>query len=164
MLEFVPPRREPRLLVLVLGTQRVAYAAVDPWEVRALGCLPTERRVAPLTLWRVFARVRPSHVTLVVDTDARQRSIVRLARQFAVRGGLPLGVVDRRESVTLAAKAPKHAELLRAYPELRHLVRGPRDPALRAVRIALGVLVTRSLPPRRYVPRISPRSASVVDA
>ncbi len=165
MLDPSPPRRDPRLLVLVLGAQTVAHAAVDAWEVRALGRLPTERRVVHLALWRLVTRARPSHLLLVVvDAAARPHPALRIARLLAVRRGLPLATVDRRESLTLAAEAPEQAELLRSYPELRHLIRGPRDPALRAVRIALGALLTRSLPPRRYVPGIASHPPARVDA
>lgn len=164
MLETSPPRRDPRLLVLVLGAQTVTHAAVDAWEVRALGRLPTERRVVHLALWRLVTRARPSHLLLVVDAAARPHPALRIARLLAVRRGLPLATVDRRESTTLAAEAPEQAELLRSYPELRHLIRGPRDPALRAVRIALGALLTRSLPPRRYVSGIASHPPARVDA
>ena len=164
MLDSCPPRRDPRLLVLVLGAPAAGHAAVDAWEVRSLGRLPSDRRVMHLALWRLVTKARPSHLLVVFDARARPHPALRIARQLAVRRGLPLATVDRRESAALAAQAPEHEELLRTYPEIRHLAAGPRDPAFRTVRIALGALLTRSLPPRRYVSRITSRPAPPVDA
>lgn len=157
------PRTDPRLLVLRLDGPVVHYAALDAWEARAVGHLPTERRAASLGLWRLFARVRPSHVLIVRATPYRPQRLARHVRELAVRRGLPFATCDRVEARALAARAPALPDLFTAYPELRHLIRGTRDPSLVVVRIAIGALETRSLPPRRYVPTISPYPASRLD-
>lgn len=160
----MPPRRDPRLLVIVLGARATGHAAVDAWEVRALGRLPTDRRVLHLALWQLLTRARPSHLLVVLPRDGRPLPALRIARLLALQRGLPLAVVDRREGATLAAQAPELTAVLRAYPELRHLSRGPHDPAHHAMRVALGALFTRSLPPRHYVSAITPRPSPAVDA
>jgi len=145
-----PPRRDPRLLLIVLEPKVTRCLAMDAWEVQAMALLPRDQDLAKGALWRLFARVRPSHVA-VHPVDVRRHSrVLPILRGLALRRGLPLGLLDREEVHDLAREAPEFPQLLDQYNELRHIARGPRDPWVRAARIALGLLSTHSLPPRRY--------------
>ncbi len=164
MLEPHPPRRDPRLLVVALDHQHAPFVALDAWELRAVGVLPRDTRARRLALWRVLLSARPSHLLVVGAKGPVAASLLRALRERALRHGLPIAVCPPHEARALAREAPSTPELERAYPELRHLVRVHRSASLHTVRVALGALLTRSLPPRRYVPGLTPRAASSVDA
>lgn len=131
---------------------RARYASLDAWEVSGLGTLPKSSRANRLVLWQLMVRTKPSHVVLLRERCQRDSVHLRGWRERALRLGLPLSVLDGTEVRNLLHAAPSLEDLAHAYPELRHLVVRPRATATETLRIAAAVLVTRSLPPRRYVP------------
>lgn len=158
-----PPRRDPRLLLIVLEPKATRCLAMDAWEVQAMVLLPRDQDVTKGALWRLFARARPSHVAVHPLDPGRHSRALPLLRGLSLRMGLPIGVLDRGEVHDLAREAPAFPQLLDQYHELRLIARGPRDPWVRAARIALGLLSTQSLPPRRYASSLPARPASTLD-
>jgi hypothetical protein len=161
MLEPRPSRREPRLLVVEVDPRVVRVLVLDAWEIRTVDVLPANPQALAFALWRVFVQARPSHILLSQRT-AHAWNGRRVLARLALKKGLPFAAIDRLEGIALAKVAPVFDELVRAYPEVAHLLRGPKDPVVRAFRTAVGALLTRSLPPRHYAvsglpPHASPR-------
>lgn len=149
MLDHLPPRRDPRVLVLDACRGRVYHAAADPWEFRDVGRVAASPGAALAhDLARLALRARPSHVVAICP--------LRLPASFAsmlTRRGVPVVALASARAGALLAGAPALADLRVRHPELRGVALGPHA---RAVRLAAAALFGLDLPPRRYdipVPR-----------
>ncbi len=146
MLEKLPPRRDPRPLVLLAARGVLSYAVLDAWEVRGLGHLPGRpiRSFGP-ALGQLVLRVKPTALVLVGRevTPGLVRSVRRVARER----GFPVVLLDDLAKRRLLRRAPTLAEIVSIFPE----VRGLDDRLARVVLpLAVAVLLTLRLPPRFY--------------
>jgi hypothetical protein len=83
-----PPRREPRALALVQTAHGIAFAVVDPWELRSCGverCGPLARQLA---IRRIIRREKPTVVT------ANTPPLIRLAGLATEHLRVPVVVPD----------------------------------------------------------------------
>lgn len=156
MIDHIPPRRDPRLLVLDGRRHALLHAAIDPWELRALGRVDATR-VRPLAhdLARLVLASRPSHVVLTPTAALPAAVTGLLARQ-----GIAILALDTAHLHALTQAAPTLSELRARHAELRGLALGELGAT---VRLAASALVHLALPPRRYaLPRLPPRAAPAV--
>ncbi len=133
---FRPPRREPRVLAVTSARAGLAFAVLDPWEIRSTGAIAggeTLRALAAAIL-RLVRREKP---TLVVTENAELCAalVLRLGRR-----GIP---VERRR----ARRIPMATATL-LYPEL--LLYAPTVHLRRAAILAIDTILTIYPPPRRY--------------
>lgn len=158
MLERLPPRRDPRVLLLDLRARPTTYAALDAWEVRGIGELP--RRAASLALERLALQTRPSHVVLVRTSPPRPLGGLALALAALAARGLPIARLTSADLARLRACVPSVECLTETFHELRHLdLVGRRGDTLR---LGHAVLAHYTLSPRHYAPRFTPRPTSRV--
>lgn len=132
-----PPRREPRVLAVGGRRDRLTFAVVDPWEVRAVGSAAVVGGAVLLALSRLVARERPTILY------ARNRRLRQLLRRLAATWRIPL--VGREPAFV----GPKYATTL--YPELPLFA--PTKSSARLTAIAASVALAPDNPPRRYEPR-----------
>lgn len=157
MHERLPPRREPRLLVLDATTRPPAYVALDPWELRGLGRLPRAGPVAALT--KLVLQVHPSHLVVLGTMRALAPALAAIERR-----GIARLVIDRPSLDRARKNAPDPIALEALYPELRCLARTPKDAELVALAgTGFVLLATHSRTPRRYAGNPL-RPAPAVDA
>jgi hypothetical protein len=57
-----PPRREPRVLMVVPNAKRLLWAVADPWEMRGAGRLCCTFRAQASAIMRLVRRERPTVV------------------------------------------------------------------------------------------------------
>lgn len=155
MFEPLPPRRDPRVLVVDPRGAVVRYAALDAWELKGAGTLKRSR-AAP-SLRRLAFQVKPSHVVLLPH-GARAHAALRRDLASTSLRGVALLVLSATDFARITSLAPSLAEVRATYPPLQHLA--PSHAAMNVTRIALAILLHHPLPPRHYAsPRLSPRSA-----
>lgn len=144
MLERLPVRRDPRVLVLRDAGRYVQYGALDAWAVRGLGLHPGYPRAQlRLALVRTILTTRPT----VVLVHVRHASLAALIRELTEKERLPTLFLDDREVAALRKKAPSFAELARAYHELRGL---DAPDGAEALLLAASALSRLTLPSRHY--------------
>lgn len=128
------PRREPRCLALVPTKDGLAFAAIDPWEVRSVGELRRRSGSQVLALRRLIRREKPS--LLVPGTRELAEALTRAARII----GVP---------VLRAPPAPVTRAWARAlFPELRLFA--PTRALERAALVAVAAVLQSPLTPRTY--------------
>lgn len=161
MLEPLPPRREPRLLLVDVTRTPFLYAALDPWELRGLGHLA---RAGPMhALAKLALQVHPSHIVVLggaLRSAMLRRTLDALGRRGIARLHLAPAPIAR-----LLARAPTHEALRALFPELRYLA--PRLVSarlLRALRVGAALLGSHSLPPRHYASGLPVRAPPRLDA
>ena len=86
MLSLRPARRSPRVMAIVPSQRGVAFAVVDPWDVRAIGTVGgRSTRARAIAFDATLTRERPS----VIVVRRRERSAhTRAASILASRRGL----------------------------------------------------------------------------
>lgn len=131
----LPTRREPRVLALSVAPKRVAFAVVDPWEIRSTGTFVRPRSL-PAAIRRLARREKP---TVVVTSG--------------ISVGVLAGHLDRLgvEIRNAAARRPPAVVARQLYPELAWFA---PTPALDHVtRAAIGHVLRSPITPRRYAHR-----------
>lgn len=157
MLEKLPPRRDPRPLVLLTIKGRVSYTVLDAWEVRGVGYF-SGRRAGSFgpSLGQLVLRVKPTALVLAGPVPP---ALTQSARRVARERGLPVLLLDIRAQRRLLRRAPTLAEITVLFPEVRGLA---GVLARTVLPLAVAVLLTLRLPPRFYAKfPVSPASRMV---
>ncbi len=135
-----PPRREPRVLALVQTVHGIAFAVLDPWELRSCGverCKPPARQLA---IQRIIRREKPTVVT------ANTPMLLRLAGLAAGRLRVPVVAPDLPLPPSGIA-----SDLVRGMA-----YQAPTRPLQKVVRLALATVLHSQETHRTYAPRIHP--------
>lgn len=134
-----PPRREPRALAISVLPAVIAYAVVDPWEIRASGAVSCRPRSRLAAILRLLRREKPTMIVTV--GQALSPVLGRAARTADV-------------PVAQARPPPLPVPVARElYPELATLVAPKLHPlaalAIAAVLHAPHLPRSYALPPHR---------------
>lgn len=132
-----PPRREPRVLAIARNPRGLAWACVDPWDLRGAGLLLGPRRAEPTALRFLVRREKPT--AIVAGSPAAHARCSRLARRLRI----PL--------VPAPSKMPPPATVRALYPALRLVA--PRLELRQVALLAIAAVLHSEIPSRPYAPR-----------
>lgn len=132
-----PPRREPRIIAFVPRGRRLAWAVVDPWEIRGAGVIRTGARSRLASVRRLVRREKPS---AVVTSSVPFHSAL-------ARGALRFG------PVVLSPRSPNIPRDIASdlYPEFDLCT--PSALLRQAASLAITTCIYAPIPSRRYVHR-----------
>lgn len=149
MLESRPPRRDPRILTLVVKQGVLEYAALDAFDLRLLGSAEFHIQDLPLVSLQIVRLMLQSRPTLLLLAgEQRVRTVaLPLVKMLAERQGLSVKEVGRDLGRALRKACPPFSSLQKSFKELRAL---EPQTSLAALQIAVGALVALPRPTRTY--------------
>lgn len=144
MLEHRPVRREPRIFLVAKVASRLAYIALDPWDLLGIGYLPRSEPARVTHLRQRIAQVHPTALVALKFREATRQGLSAIARCRR----LPVVQLGHAAVRELELQAPALEDALTEYPIARML-----DPKLAALLPLAIAALQLALPHRRYAPR-----------